>query len=420
MGLQLPCPLPCLADNESESHSNHLIHSESSTSSLSSQPSLPSVPSLSTSTQQPTTTAHHLCIATVKGNSSYVSSLAVAGKFLYTGSSNSEIRSWSRDNISSTDNVVPVVAVSNGVVKSLVVFEDKLFSAHQDNKIRVWKIDDDNPQQKYKFIAALPTLNDRFSRLFSAKNYVEVRRHKKCTWVHHVDNVSALAISRDGSLLYSASWDRTFKIWRTSDFKCLESVGNAHDDAINAIVLSEDGFVYTGSADKKIKVWIKEKAAGGEKKKHSAVATLEKHKSAVNALALSGDGCVLYSGACDRSILVWERDGDGDGGGVHMVLVGALRGHSKAILCLAVVEDLVCSGSADKTVRIWRRGMGKSYSCLGVLEGHRRPVKCLAAAVDGNSIEDPSGSDSCTCFLVYSGSLDCDIKVWRVWVPFLY
>lgn len=312
------------------------------------------------------------------------------------------------------------MAVSNGAVKSLVVFEDKLFSAHQDNKIRVWKIDDDNPQQKYKFIAALPTLNDRFSRLFSAKNYVEVRRHKKCTWVHHVDNVSALAISRDGSLLYSASWDRTFKIWRTSDFKCLESVGNAHDDAINAIVLSEDGFVYTGSADKKIKVWIKEEAVGGEKKKHSAVATLEKHKSAVNALALSGDGCVLYSGACDRSILVWERDGDGDGGGVHMVLVGALRGHSKAILCLAVVGDLVCSGSADKTVRIWRRGVGKSYSCLGVLEGHRRPVKCLAAAVDGNSIKDPSGSDSCTSFLVYSGSLDCDIKVWRVWVPFLY
>jgi WD40 repeat protein len=419
---RLPCPLPCLTDNESQSHSINLLQSESSSSSLSSQPSLPSVPSLSTSSQQheqPTTTAHHLCIATLKAHSSYVSSLAVAGKFLYSGSSNSEIRSWTRDpsglDNSSTDNVV---AISNGAVKSLVVLEDKLFSAHQDNKIRVWKIDADNPHQKYKFIAVLPTLNDRFSRFFSAKNYVEVRRHKKSTWVHHVDNVSALAVSRDGSLLYSASWDRTFKIWRTSDFKCLESVGNAHDDAINAIVLSEDGFVYTGSADKKIRVWKLEQA--GEKK-HSLVATLEKkHKSAVNALALSTDGSILYSGACDRSILVWEKDGEsrgGNDGGGHMVLVGALRGHSKAILCLAVVSDLVCSGSADKTVRIWRRGVEKSYSCLAVLEGHRRPVKCLAAAVDGNS--DPSGSDSCSCFLLYSGSLDCDIKVWRVWVPFL-
>ena len=43
-------------------------------------------------------------------------------------------------------------------------------------------------------------------------------------------------------------------------------------------------------------------------KKHSLIGTLEKHKSAVNALALNSDGSVLYSGACDRSILVWESD----------------------------------------------------------------------------------------------------------------
>lgn len=287
---------------------------------------------------------------------------------------------------------------------------DKLFSAHQDHKIRVWKIDNNNESQqnKYQCIATLPTMNDRFQRLFSAKNYVQVRRHKSCTWVHHVDTVSALALSSDGSLLYSASWDRTFKVWRTSDFKCLESVANAHDDAINALVLSKHGYVYTGSADKTIKVW-KKQHQGGEKK-HSLVATLQKHKSAVNALALSSDGSVLYSGACDRSIVVWEKDSD-DGG--NMVVVGALRGHSKAILCLAVVSDLLCSGSADKTIRVWKRsGVDKSYSCLAVLEGHTKPVKCLTAVVDPNR-----SSGSGTCFFIYSGSLDCDIKVWNIWVP---
>lgn len=223
--------------------------------------------------------------------------------------------------------------------------------------------------------------------------------------MHHVDTVSALALSKDASLLYSASWDRTFKIWRTSDFKCLESV-RAHEDAINALVLSGDGLVYTGSADKKIKIWHKER---GEKT-HSILATLEKHKSAVNALALSSDGSVLYSGACDRSILVWEKDGDGGG---KMVVVGALRGHTKAILCLVVMEDLVCSGSADNSVRIWRRGLEKSYSCLAVLEGHRKPVKCLAMAVDSNGDSEASTSS----YLVYSGSLDCDIKVWQIQVP---
>ncbi|KAA8533085.1 hypothetical protein F0562_033382 [Nyssa sinensis] len=376
----LPCPLPCQSSEESDSqsHSDH-FHSESSDSSLYSQPSLPSVPSLTSPYSQqhgqPSTTAHHHCTAALKGHSSYVFSLVLAGKQLYSGSSDSEILLWSRDlsgSKNSTDN------------------------------------------RKYNAIATLPTISDRVTRLFSAKNYVQVRRHKKCTWVHHVDTISALALSKDGSVLYSVSWDRTFKLWRASDFKCLESVWNAHDDAINALALSNDGFVYTGSADRKIKVWKKNE---GEKK-HSLVAILEKHKSAVNALALSTDGSVLYSGACDRSIIVWEKDGSGGGGGDgrHMVVAGALRGHTKAILCLAVVADLVCSGSADKTVRIWRRGNGKSYSCLAVLEGHRGPVKCLTAAVDNSNARS---SDLGTSYKVYSGSLDCDIKVWQIWVPFL-
>ncbi|KAL6189807.1 hypothetical protein ACLB2K_036208 [Fragaria x ananassa] len=425
----VPCPLPCrLHSTDSESNSSYHLHSDpSSSSSISSQPSLvslpstssissqlslASVPSLSQHVLQQTPTTQLNCIAALKSDSSSVRSLVISGELLYTGSSDGEIRSWSCRDISS--NTSKLLATTNSTVKSLVIVGDKIFSAHQDHKIRVWQVDTTNPndhKSKCKCIATLPTLKDRIPRLFSPKSYVEVRRHKKLTWVHHVDAISALAVSKDESLVYSASWDRTFKIWRTSDFKCLESVSNAHEDAINAIVVSNDRFVYTGSADKKIKVW---KKLTGEKH-HTLVETLlEKHKSAVNALAFSSDGGVLYSGACDRSVLVWERESDGGG----MVVIGALRGHTKAILCLAVVGDLVCSGSADCSVRIWRRGVGddRSYSCLGVLEAHRRPVKCLTAAV-GFDGDDKSGRvDS---FVVYSGSLDCDIKVWQIQVPHL-
>uniref|UniRef100_A0A5B6YFQ3 Uncharacterized protein n=1 Tax=Davidia involucrata TaxID=16924 RepID=A0A5B6YFQ3_DAVIN len=398
----------CCSDYDCQSKSGHL---QPESTSLYSQPSLPSIPSLiSQSNHQhhhPPTT-HQNCIATLKGHNSYISSLAIAGKFLITGSSDKEIRLWKRNSSSSkldhenlTDNMV---VAGRGAVKSLVVLADKLFSAHQDHKIRVWKIDsDETDHHKFTHLATLPTLGDRALKLLIPKNHIQVRRHKKCTWVHHVDTVSALALSRDGSLLYSVSWDRTLKIWQTTEFKCLESVGNAHDDAINAVALSNDGHIYTASADKKIKVWKKKL---GEKK-HSLVSTLEKHNSGVNALALSTDESVLYSGACDRSIVVWEKD---EGG--NMVVAGALRGHTKSILCLAVVSNLVCSGSADKTVRIWR-GVEKCYSCLAVLEGHKGPVKCLTAASDHSNPSDTSS------YLVYSGSLDCDIKVWQIFVPLL-
>lgn len=406
---------PCHLNRESTSHTSD------QSAYLSSQLSLPSVRSLASQSfrqqhhchqNQPTIILYE-CISTLTGHSSYVYSLALSGKYIYSGSSDKEIRIWNDED---PINHNKVMAMGNGAVKSIVISGNRLFSAHQDSKIRVWRIENDT-DRKYKLLATLPTLSDRVLNILPGKNYVQVRRHKKCTWVHHVDAVSALVLSRDQSLLYSASWDRTFKIWQISDYRCLESVSNAHDDAINAIALSDNGFVYTGSADKKIKVWHK---APGDKK-HSLVDTLERHQSGVNTLALSNDGCTLYSGACDRSILVWEKGDsegrhDGDNGSdsgrkPHMVVVGALRGHTKAILCLALVWELVCSGSADKTVRVWRRGFGRTYSCLAVLEGHKSPVKCITAT------ENYDSTSSIQSYLVYTGSLDCGIKVWQISIP---
>ncbi|XP_050120987.1 protein JINGUBANG-like [Malus sylvestris] len=398
--------------NSSYQYSGNDLYDQSEFPYLSSEPSLQSVPSLTSQSHRqhsfPSNNYHH-CLTTLQGHNSYISSLTLAGNFIYTGSSDREIRSWRCNPLLEFDNENPtqhdrnMVAAGKGAVKSLAISGDKLFSAHQDHKIRVWKIDSQEPDfRKCSRLATLPTLGDRASKLLMPKNHVQIRRHKKCTWVHHVDAVSALALSSDELLLYSVSWDRTLKVWSTTDFKCLESVTNAHDDAINAVTSSNDGHVYTGSADKKIKVWKKD---FGEKK-HFLVATLEKHNSGVNALAMSSDGCVLYSGACDRSIVVWEKK---DAGG-NMEVLGALRGHTKSILCLAVVADLVCSGSADKSIRIWR-GVNRSYSCLAVLEGHKGPVKCLTATIDDHC----SSSDS-SC-VIYSGGLDCDIKVWQVFIP---
>ncbi|KAH1201670.1 Protein JINGUBANG [Glycine max] len=402
----------------------HSTSFNDSNNSLSSQRSLVSVPSLNSHSQflTPSTTSH-TCLTTLKfltSSSVYISSLTLAGKFLYAGSSDREIRSWNHTHFiqnqkptttttttTTNNNNNSVVIAGKGAVKSIVVHSDKLFTAHQDNKIRVWKVTNlSHDHQKYTRVATLPTLADRVTKLLVPKNHVRIRRHKKCTWVHHVDTVSSIALSQDGNFLYSVSWDRTIKVWRTKDLACLESVRNAHDDAINAVAVSYDGHVYTGSADKRIRVW---KKLEGEKKL-SLVDTLEKHNSGINALALKSDGSVLYSGACDRSILVSEKGENG-----KLLVVGALRGHAKSILCLAVVSDLVCSGSEDKTVRIWRGVQKDEYSCLAVLEGHRSPIKSLTAALDLS--QDPSSQ--ATSFLLYSASLDSHVKLWQLFLPLL-
>ncbi|CAL9124036.1 unnamed protein product [Musa textilis] len=388
------CSIPCNGNDDDDDCRNHLplrspsLHSHS-------HPCL-----------------HHQCVTTIRAHNCYVAALAVHGTSVYSGGSDQEIRVWPSvlldwSSAARTDHHPAsfTVAQTESPVKSLVVSGDNLFSSHQDGKIRVWQIIQ-REQRSYKLKAVLPTSVDRFLSFLSPKSHVQVRRHKKCSWVHHVDAVSGLALSHDGALLYSVSWDRTLKVWRTSGFRCMESVASAHQDAINAVAVSRNGHVYTGSADAKINVWMRR----GEEGKHSLVQTLERHRSAVNALALSADGRVLYSGASDGSVVVWE------GGSGGMAATGELRGHRRAILCLVAAGDVVCSGSADRTVRVWRRGGEQKgrHCCLAVMEGHGGPVKSLAMVV----LESSSSSSSSAC-LVLSGGLDCDLKLWRLSVPSL-
>lgn len=325
-------------------------------------------------------------IATLHTKTPQISFLAVQDNTLYAASLDG-ISVFDLTNYSLIDNFS-----CSGLVKSIAFIEKRIFTAHQDCKIRVWQI---TSSKKHQLISTLPTIKDRLSRCVLPKNYVQVRRHKQKLWIEHVDTVSGLAVNIEG-LIYSISWDKSFKIWRMSDLRCLESV-KAHSDAINAIVVCVNGLVYTASSDGSIKVWEKDK---GEKK-HRLRATLDKHKSSVNALAINCNGAVLFSGGCDQNILMWEKENTAN----HMLLSGSLAGHTGAILFLTFVDDLLISGSSDMTVRIWKSSRERGYCCTAVLEGHSKPVKALVATKNCNS----DGVVS-----IFSGSLDGEIKLWQV------
>ncbi|KAK7399623.1 hypothetical protein VNO78_10809 [Psophocarpus tetragonolobus] len=371
---------PCSATSNSNNSSSTLE------SNLSIQ-TLPSVPSLQNLTPQNLTfSVSHHCLTTLTPHPSRpVTSLAVIKNLLYAATDH-EINVYDR-HTSTTLHTFNIQPTSNST-KTITFSNDMVLTTHQDSKIRVWHW---HKNKNHRKVTTLPTVHDRLRRFLLPKNYVTVRRHEKRLWIEHADAVTGLAVTNGA--IYSVSWDRTLKIWRLSDFRCVESV-RAHEDAVNAVAVSKDGTVYTGSADRKIRVWAR---PAGERR-HVLVATLEKHRSAVNALALNDDASVLFSGACDRSILVWEREDSAN----HMVVSGALRGHRKAILCLVNVSDLLLSGSADRTVRIWKRTYDGRFGCLAVLRGHRKPVKSLAAVQEHGSVS------------VFSGSLDGEIKVWQV------
>lgn len=56
--------------------------------------------------------------------------------------------------------------------------------------------------------------------------------------------------------IVSSSWDKTAKLWDLVSCKVL-STYSGHEAAVWSALQMPDGVVVTGSADKKIKIWIK-------------------------------------------------------------------------------------------------------------------------------------------------------------------
>lgn len=320
----------------------------------------------------------------------HIYSLAAAGDLLYTGSDSKNIRVWKNQ------KELSGFKSNSGLVKAIILSGARIFTGHQDGKIRVWRVSS-RDAAVYKRAGTLPTLKDLLKSSVKPSNYVEVRRRRNSLWLRHYDAVSCLSLNEDQGILYSGSWDKTFKAWRISDLKCLESI-NAHDDAVNSVVAGFDGLVFTGSADGTVKVWRRE--LHGNKTTHFFLQTLLKQESAVTALAVNPSASVVYCGSSDGLVNLWERERQLSHGGI-------LRGHKQAVLCLAAAGSLLFSGSADKTICVWRRDRG-AHSCLSVLDGHAGPVRCLAAE------KDKEGPPQAGGWILYSGSLDKSVKVWRV------
>ncbi|KAF0922550.1 hypothetical protein E2562_038020 [Oryza meyeriana var. granulata] len=334
-------------------------------------------------------------IASLVKEDGHVYSLAAAGDVLYTGTESENVRVW-RDRSE-------LAGFRTGSGLAIVVADDgRIFTGHQDGKIRVWRADADDPAV-HRRVGSLPRLADYIRSSVNPSSYVETRRRgrRREVWLRHSDAVSCLSLDESAGLLYSGSWDRNFKVWRVSDSKCLESVP-AHDDAVNTVSAAGfDSVVFTGSADGTVKVWRREDAAanGGEATRHVLETVLRKDESAVTAIAVSAEDRVVYVGSSDGVVTYWHWiNGEAR-------YAGALKGHKMAVMCLAVAGNVVVSGSADQTLCVWRRDDAE-HSRLAVLTGHTGPVKCVAM--------DEEESDGERRFVVYSGSLDGSVKVWRL------
>ncbi|KAI7886879.1 WD40-repeat-containing domain protein [Mucor mucedo] len=162
--------------------------------------------------------------------------------------------------------------------------------------------------------------------------------------------VTAVALSENGSVFYSASKDGSIVKWDAKTYKKLHTFPggrkgvknyDGHTDHILCLAISFDGqYLASGGKDKIINIWsVKED-------KHLIKFT--QHRDVVSGLAFRKGSNQLYSASHDRTIKVWNID--------DRTYIETLFGHQDQITDIDTLgrERCVSTGGRDKTARVWK------------------------------------------------------------------
>ncbi|RDA84734.1 hypothetical protein CP532_5239 [Ophiocordyceps camponoti-leonardi (nom. inval.)] len=195
-------------------------------------------------------------------------------------------------------------------------------------------------------------------------------------YVGHEEVVNAVDISRRGAeVLVSGSDDSTIGIWDPRTKKAAEHIQT--NFPITAIAISEDGTqVFSGGIDNDIRVW--------DLRKKSLKYSLLGHTDTIMSVRLSRDDESLASYAMDSTVRTWDARSFAPTERRIRTFDGADKGFEQNLLGVSWNPDgkRIAAGSADGTVLVWSTDTGK---LLYKLPGHKGAVNC----VDFSPTEEP-------------------------------
>lgn len=420
----------------------------------------------------------------LKGHEDLVNTLAFSndGKLLYSGSSDRTLRVWRvedgkllrtsnpeiHDVVSlavaaddkqlavATKNILKLVDAKTG--KETKVFKghsgrifsviysnngNQLISCSQDETVRLWDIQSGKqilsikPNEAWVYVAAMSPDNQVLAvgthpsiTLWNAKDGSALRKLSG-----HKNRVTALAFSKDGKFLLSASADSTVKIWDLSKGEEIDTRAGHHDKVTSLALSPDEQFVVSGSEDNTVRLW----------KQNGEEQILKEHSSAISSVRYLPDGKHLLSSSLDATLRLWDlAEGSSmeltshlraisgaelssggrwvawtseDNGRVNLWDLDKKReiwsrdGHTSPATSVAISPDdrYVVSGAtgtygADevnsdvgKTLIVWDRDKGTE---LRSLDGHKKGIGSLAYSPDG-------------AWILSGGRDDAALKLWN-------
>ncbi|EOB04379.1 WD repeat-containing protein 57, partial [Anas platyrhynchos] len=173
----------------------------------------------------------------------------------------------------------------------------------------------------------------------------------------HSGAVMELHYNTDGSMLFSASTDKTVAVWDSETGERVKRL-KGHTSFVNSCYPARRGpqLVCTGSDDGTVKLW--------DIRKKAAVQTFQ-NTYQVLAVTFNDTSDQIISGGIDNDIKVWDLR--------QNKLTYTMRGHADSVTGLSLSSEgsYLLSNAMDNTVRIWDvRPFAPKERCVKIFQGN--------------------------------------------------
>jgi len=152
---------------------------------------------------------------------------------------------------------------------------------------------------------------------------------------------------------------------------------------VTSLAYNVEGYLASGSRDGSVKIWDLRADLSDAREEGPLVATITEHTGMVHCV--SWHGSTLATAASDGTVRFFNKDGSPEPGSIITAPDdGSIRkGFTSVAICPSDSSpDLVATGSADSTVRVWDRNTGEVVFSSSMLRNckHADAVGCVTWA----------------------------------------